>query len=366
MNCLPSTSIRAKATWPRSGRRSSKPSYCRRRHSFTATNIDDLSSESANGDSDRGGLSTWLLAAVFALVFIEQLMAWRFLYGFILLSAVVVMAFAWQIRAWHPAAAPLTLLIAAVAGGLVLALAVRRGAFGIAQQFAAASPLTRRQSGNRSTISRKVPLRRMVGPMWDGIAGMWRNSAEIPSSRQAAGDTILDFQEPRKPRECRLHYRSQPGSRAAPVKLFARNELWRRQHVKRERPRPSTGPIFWPRALIRQGIDQIFAYPGGASMPLRQGAAEAEGSVRQLFSRDTSKAAGLPHKACAEHRQGRRLHGNERPGCHKPGHRARRCQARQRTHRRDYGAGAQAVIGTDAFQETPIIEVCRRSPSALS
>lgn len=47
--------------------------------------------------TERGGLTRWLLYAALCLLFVEQLMAWRFFYGFLALYAVVAAAFLQQI-----------------------------------------------------------------------------------------------------------------------------------------------------------------------------------------------------------------------------------------------------------------------------
>ena len=64
--------------------------------------------------TDRGGLTRWLLAATFCLIIVEQMMAWKFYHGFLLLYCVVAAAFIQQVllqsTAW---AVLLTLILAA-------------------------------------------------------------------------------------------------------------------------------------------------------------------------------------------------------------------------------------------------------------
>ncbi|MGH7128331.1 MAG: beta-galactosidase trimerization domain-containing protein, partial [Planctomycetaceae bacterium] len=75
--------------------------------------------ETAASDSPAAthGLARWLLVAVLCLVFVEQLMAWRFGFGMGLLYVCVAAAFVWQAASWHPLAG--LALAAAFAAGLV-------------------------------------------------------------------------------------------------------------------------------------------------------------------------------------------------------------------------------------------------------
>lgn len=64
--------------------------------------------------TERGGLTRWLLWAVVGLVFVEQLMAWNFAYGFLLLYALVAAAAVRQL-------APASIVGAAVMAAVLLA-----------------------------------------------------------------------------------------------------------------------------------------------------------------------------------------------------------------------------------------------------
>lgn len=64
----------------------------------------------ARARSEYAGLSRWLLLAALCLVFVEQVMAWRFFYGFVLLYALVSAGFVWPTFRWHPAAGIILLL----------------------------------------------------------------------------------------------------------------------------------------------------------------------------------------------------------------------------------------------------------------
>jgi hypothetical protein len=73
--------------------------------------------------SERGGLTRWLLLAVFCLVLVELLMAWKFQYGFALLCLIVAGVMLGQFFAQFPG-----LTAAVLLGGLIVvaALALRR------------------------------------------------------------------------------------------------------------------------------------------------------------------------------------------------------------------------------------------------
>ena len=112
--------------------------------------------------------------------------------------------------------------------------------------------------------------------------------------------------------------------------------------------------------LVNHGVDTVFAYPGGASMPIHQALTRFSGKLRTILPRHEQGGGFAAEGYARTHRQGRRLHRHQR---------ARGDQLRHLPRRRQDGLGARSspsparsartVIGTDAFQETPIVEVCR-------
>ena len=112
-------------------------------------------------------------------------------------------------------------------------------------------------------------------------------------------------------------------------------------------------------SLIRNGVDVIFAYPGGASMPLHQALTRAADRLRTILPR---------------HEQGG---GFAAQGYARPTGRPGVCMATSGPGALNLvtaiadakmdsvpmvaltGQVGTSVIGTDAFQETPIVEVCR-------
>jgi acetolactate synthase-1/2/3 large subunit len=112
-------------------------------------------------------------------------------------------------------------------------------------------------------------------------------------------------------------------------------------------------------ALVRQGVDVIFAYPGGASMPLHQALTRYGDRIRTILPRH-EQGGGFAAQGYA------RVTG--RPGVcmatSGPG--ALNLVTAIADAKMDSipmialtGQVGTSVIGTDAFQETPIVEVCR-------
>jgi len=112
-------------------------------------------------------------------------------------------------------------------------------------------------------------------------------------------------------------------------------------------------------SLVQQGVDVIFAYPGGASMPLHQALTRAKDRIRTILPRH-EQGGGFAAQGYA------RTTG--RPGVcmatSGPG--ALNLVTAIADAKMDSvplvaltGQVGTSVIGTDAFQETPIVEVCR-------
>jgi acetolactate synthase-1/2/3 large subunit len=120
-----------------------------------------------------------------------------------------------------------------------------------------------------------------------------------------------------------------------------------------------TGADILIEALIRNGGDTIFAYPGGASMPLHQALRHRRDSIRTILPR---------------HEQGG---GFAAQGVSRTTNKVGLCMATSGPGATNLvtaiadakmdsvpliaitGQVPQKVIGTDAFQETPIVEICR-------
>ena len=123
--------------------------------------------------------------------------------------------------------------------------------------------------------------------------------------------------------------------------------------------KPLTGADVLVESLIRHGVDVVFAYPGGASMPMHQALTRYRDRVRTILPRHEqggifaaegyARASGKPGVVMA----------TSGPG-------ALNLVTGLADAKMDSlpviaitGQVPTGVIGTDAFQETPMVEVCR-------
>ncbi len=112
-------------------------------------------------------------------------------------------------------------------------------------------------------------------------------------------------------------------------------------------------------ALVRQGVEVIFAYPGGASMPLHQSLLAQSDQIRTILPRH-EQGGGFAAQGFA------RSTGKVGVCMATSGPGATNLVTALADAKLDSvpiiavtGQVAQAVIGSDAFQETPTVEVCR-------
>jgi acetolactate synthase-1/2/3 large subunit len=130
------------------------------------------------------------------------------------------------------------------------------------------------------------------------------------------------------------------------------------RQTKTSRP-PLTGADILVESLARHGVDVIFAYPGGASMPMHQALTRARDRIRTILPRHEqggifaaegyARVTGRPGVVMA----------TSGPG-------ALNLVTGLADAKMDSlpivaitGQVPTKVIGTDAFQETPMVEVCR-------
>jgi len=112
-------------------------------------------------------------------------------------------------------------------------------------------------------------------------------------------------------------------------------------------------------AMIHQNVDYIFAYPGGASMPLHQALLKRNDAIRTILPRH-EQGGGFAAQGLA------RTTGKVGVCMATSGPGATNLVTALADAKLDSvplvaitGQVPQSVIGTDAFQETPIVEVCR-------
>jgi acetolactate synthase-1/2/3 large subunit len=122
---------------------------------------------------------------------------------------------------------------------------------------------------------------------------------------------------------------------------------------------PRNGADILVECLIRQGVDVIFAYPGGASMPLHQSLTKVTDRLRTILPRH-EQGGGFAAEGYA------RSTGKVGVCMATSGPGATNfvtCLADAKMDSTPIiaitGQVGTPVIGTDAFQETPIVETCR-------
>jgi acetolactate synthase-1/2/3 large subunit len=120
-----------------------------------------------------------------------------------------------------------------------------------------------------------------------------------------------------------------------------------------------TGADVVVESLIRHGVEVIFAYPGGASMPLHQALTRYQDRLRTILPRH-EQGGGFAAQGYA------RTTGKPGVCMATSGPGALNLVTAIADARMDSvpliaitGQVGTSVIGTDAFQETPIVEVCR-------
>src|SRR5205814_301783 len=120
-----------------------------------------------------------------------------------------------------------------------------------------------------------------------------------------------------------------------------------------------TGASILVECLIRQGVEVVFAYPGGASMPIHQSLTRVGDRMRTILPRH-EQGGGFAAEGYA--RSGGKVGvciATSGPGATN----FVTCLADAKMDSTPVvaitGQVGTSVIGTDAFQETPIVEVCR-------
>ena len=289
----------------------------------------DVVSESAPTETrsttsvaSREPVSGRLLAAALALLLVEQLMAWQFFAGLVALIAVAAGAMAAMFAGWPGAAA---------ATGIVVATGwwQRR----------------RRREKPRLRLTEPLHWRITAAPISPGPHGAPGSLARtesptgvIPEHRGA--DTVVS-------------------SRVLFDCLLTGQRPMSTTRKRRTGQASLTGADVMIEAVLRQGVDCIFAYPGGASMPLHQSLIAHSDRLRTILPRH-EQGGGFAAQGYA------RSTGRIGVCMATSGPGATNLVTSLADAKMDSvpivaitGQVPKQVIGTDAFQETPIVEVCR-------
>src|SRR2546423_4537716 len=111
--------------------------------------------------------------------------------------------------------------------------------------------------------------------------------------------------------------------------------------------------------LIRHGVDVVFAYPGGASMPIHQALTRVEDRLRTILPRHEQGGGFMAHGYSRTTGKAGVCISTSGPGATN----FVTCIADAKMDSVPLiaitGQVSTAVLGNDAFQETPMVEICR-------
>jgi acetolactate synthase-1/2/3 large subunit len=122
---------------------------------------------------------------------------------------------------------------------------------------------------------------------------------------------------------------------------------------------PMSGSDILVECLIRHGVEVVFAYPGGASMPIHQSLTRVAGKIRTILPRHEQGGGFMAEGYARSTGRVGVCFATSGPGATN----LVTCMADAKLDSCPIicitGQVATPVIGTDAFQETPIVETCR-------
>jgi len=122
---------------------------------------------------------------------------------------------------------------------------------------------------------------------------------------------------------------------------------------------PLSGADILVEALVRHGVDTVFAYPGGASMPIHQALTRQASRLRTILPRHEQGGGFMAEGYARSTGKPGVVIATSGPGATN----LVTCLADAKMDSCPLiaitGQVGTPVIGTDAFQETPIIEICR-------
>ena len=112
-------------------------------------------------------------------------------------------------------------------------------------------------------------------------------------------------------------------------------------------------------SLIRHGVDTVFAYPGGASMPIHQSLTKVTDKLRTILPRHEQGGGFMAHGYARTTGKASVCMSTSGPGATN----FVTCIADAKMDSIPLiaitGQVSTAVLGNDAFQETPMVEICR-------
>src|SRR5215218_5720969 len=121
----------------------------------------------------------------------------------------------------------------------------------------------------------------------------------------------------------------------------------------------TSGADILVQSLVNHGVDTIFAYPGGASMPLHQALTRFSDQLRTILPRHEQGGAFAAQGYARSKGKPGVCMATSGPGATNLVTAIADAKLDSIPLIAITGQVGTSVIGTDAFQETPIIEVCR-------
>jgi acetolactate synthase-1/2/3 large subunit len=122
---------------------------------------------------------------------------------------------------------------------------------------------------------------------------------------------------------------------------------------------PMSGADILVHSLIRHGVDVVFAYPGGASMPIHQALTRVEDRLRTILPRHEQGGGFMAHGYARTTGKAGVCVSTSGPGATN----FVTCIADAKMDSVPLlaitGQVPTGVLGNDAFQETPMVEICR-------
>ncbi len=128
---------------------------------------------------------------------------------------------------------------------------------------------------------------------------------------------------------------------------------------KKTKPQTINGAEIMVQALVEQKVSHIFAYPGGASMPLHQALLKASDQLRTILPRHEQGGGFAAHGLARTTGEVGVCMATSGPGATNLVTTIADAKLDSVPMVAITGQVPTSVIGTDAFQETPIVEVCR-------